>query len=255
MNQYFASYLKYNGNPNIVPEDTAFLMPCIFMVQYCVATLGVKLSNKIGILYNIFIGLIIIYISIAIMIAFTNYYLLLTAMSIFGLGVGLETLSVINNCWKFFPNHTALVNGIIITGLGISSGILTPIGDYIIINPDKKEPIDGIYPEDVASNLKYYLYFLIILFVILGILAMSLTFNYEQESIEQKENNNILNSERESILIDNFENNNNKMGHLCEGFLSEKNFFLLMFCFCTPCKYINNINLLLYNYSFLLFNI
>jgi hypothetical protein len=25
---------------------------------------------------------------------------------------------------------------------------------------------------------------------------------------------------------------------LCEGFFSEKNFFLLLFCFCSPCKYI-----------------
>ena len=83
------------------------------------------------------------------MILFKNYYVILTAMGIFGLGDGLEALSVINNCWKYFPNHTALVNGIILTGLGISSGVLTPIGDYLIINPDKVEPKDGIYPEDI----------------------------------------------------------------------------------------------------------
>jgi hypothetical protein len=57
------------------------------------------------------------------MIFFTNYYVILIAMAIFGLGVGIETLSVINNAWKYFPEHAALVNGIIITGLGISSGI------------------------------------------------------------------------------------------------------------------------------------
>lgn len=215
-------------------------MPCIFMVQFCFATIGVKLSNKVGIRYNIFIGLIIIYISFAIMVIFTNYYVILVAMGIFGLGDGLETLSVINNCWKFFPDHAALVNGIIITGLGISSGILTPIGDYIIINPDKVEPIEGIYPDYIANNLKKYLYFLIILFIILGIIGISFTFNYEKypyskEGYLNKYTSNILN-DKELLIIDNEQNNKNYLSFLCEGFLSEKNFFLLLFCFCTPCN-------------------
>ena len=210
------------------------------MVQYCFATLGVKLSNKIGIRSNIFISLIIIYSSIGIMIFSTNYYAILLAMGIFGLGDGLETLSVINNCWKFFPGHTGLVNGIIITGLGISSGILTPIGDYIIINPGKIEPIDDIYPDFVANNLKDFLYFLMILFIILGVLGMVLSFNYEKEYDSQEDNIDITSSkdlnEKDLLKI---EKNNNKSNHLsllCEGFFSEKNFFLLLFCFCTPCK-------------------
>ena len=210
------------------------------MVQYCFATLGVKLSNKIGIRSNIFISLIIIYSSIGIMIFSTNYYAILLAMGIFGLGDGLETLSVINNCWKFFPGHTGLVNGIIITGLGISSGILTPIGDYIIINPEKIEPIDDIYPDFVANNLKDFLYFLMILFIILGVLGMVLSFNYEKEYDSQEDNIDITSSkdlnEKDLLKI---EKNNNKSNHLsllCEGFFSEKNFFLLLFCFCTPCK-------------------
>ena len=209
------------------------------MVQYCFATLGVKLSNKIGIRSNIFISLIIIYSSIGIMIFSTNYYAILLAMGIFGLGDGLETLSVINNCWKFFPGHTGLVNGIIITGLGISSGILTPIGDYIIINPEKIEPIDDIYPDFVANNLKDFLYFLMILFIILGVLGMVLSFNYEKE-YDSEDNIDITSSkdlnEKDLLKI---EKNNNKSNHLsllCEGFFSEKNFFLLLFCFCTPCK-------------------
>ena len=210
------------------------------MVQYCFATLGVKLSNKIGIRSNIFISLIIIYSSIGIMIFSTNYYAILLAMGIFGLGDGLETLSVINNCLKFFPLHTVIVNGIIITGLGISSGILTPIGDYIIINPEKIEPIDDIYPDFVANNLKDFLYFLMILFIILGVLGMVLSFNYEKEYDSQEDNIDITSSkdlnEKDLLKI---EKNNNKSNHLsllCEGFFSEKNFFLLLFCFCTPCK-------------------
>lgn len=238
MNQYFASYLKHNGNENIVPEDTAFLMPCIFMVQFCVSAIGVKLGDKFGPKCSTFIGIIIIYISMAIMVIFTNYYIILIAMGIFGLGDGLETLSVIKNAWKYFPEHAALVNGIILTGLGISSGILTPIGDFLIINPDKIEPIDGIYPENVANRLKNYLYFLIILFVILGFLAILLTYKYE---IEPNSTDDIFSRSaslelNEKELLTTYDYQENHLRILCEGLFSEKNFFLFLFCFCSPCK-------------------
>lgn len=230
--------MKHNGNNNLIPEDTAFLMPCIFMVQYCFASLGVKLGNKIGIRLNILISLIIIYISLGIMIFSTNYYVILLAMGIFGLGDGLETLSVINNCWKYFPGNTGLVNGIIITGLGISSGILTPIGDYIIINPKKVDPEDDIYPDFVANNLKDFLYFLTILFIILGFFGILLSFNYEKEYKDQEDNIPIISSNELNDKDIEKTKNNSHLILLCEGFLSEKNFFLLLFCFCTPCKYI-----------------
>ena len=240
MNSYFASYLKHNGNPDITPEDTSFLMPCIFMVQYCVATIGVKLGEKFGARFSAILGLIIIYISIIMMIIFTNYYAILMAMGIFGLGDGLQVLSVINNSWKYFPEHSALVSGIILTGLGISSGILTPIGDYLIINPEKKEPENGIYPQDIANNLKNYLYFLLILFFFLKLIAIIFTFNYEKKISEENDNNSnepaIIETNGKELQIVNTSKDNFSL--LCEGLLSEKNFFLLLFCFCSPCKYI-----------------
>ena len=231
--------MKYNGNEDIIPEDTAFLMPCIFMVQFCFATVGVKLGDKVGPRYSTIIGLIIIYISLGMMAIFTNYYIILASMGIFGMGDGLENLSVIKNCWKYFPENTAFINGIILTGLGISSGILTPIADYFIINPDKIEPIDSFYPEYIANRLINYIYFLIILFVILGLLSIVFTFKYEKEpnspdDIFEKSSSMELN-ENEKLRI---KDKKVFFTMLCEGFFSEKNFFLLLFCFCNPCKYI-----------------
>jgi hypothetical protein len=79
-----------------------------------------------------------------------------------------------------------------------------------------------------------------ILFIILGVLGMVLSFNYEKEYDSQEDNIDITSSkdlnEKDLLKI---EKNNNKSNHLsllCEGFFSEKNFFLLLFCFCTPCK-------------------
>ena len=238
LNQYFASYLKHNGNKDLVPEDTSFLMPCIFLVQYCFMTIGVKLGNKVGPRFSTLIGICFMYISYAIMVFFTNYYLILIAMGIFGLGDGLANLSVIKNCWKYFPNNAALVNGIIIGGLGISSAVLTPIADYLIINPKREEPDkDGIYPKEIADKLLNFLYFLVILFLVLGFFAVVFTFKYQLETssaddvfgkagrmeLQEKEDNNT-------------KNESNNMSILCYGFWSLKNLALSLFCFCGPCK-------------------
>ena len=221
LNQYFASYLKHNGNPKIVPEDTSFLMPCIFLVQYCFMTIGVNLGNKVGPRFSTLIGISFMYISYLIMIFFSNYYLVLIAMGIFGLGDGLANLSVIKNCWKYFPGHEALINGIIIGGLGISSAILTPIADYIIINPNHVEPINDIYPKVIANHLLNFLYFLSCFFLVLGTIAVTCTFKYEEDSGEEKE---------EKVKT------GSNLSLLCEGFLTFKNFILGLFCFCGPCK-------------------
>ena len=239
LNQYFASYLKHNGNPDIVPEDTSFLMPCIFLVQYCFMTIGVNLGNKVGPRFSTLIGILVMYVSYAIMIFCTNYYLILVAMGVFGLGDGLANLSVIKNCWKYFPSNAALVNGIIIGGLGISSAVLTPIADYFIINPDRREPDDeGIYDEDIANNLLNFLYFLLILFLVLGFFAVAFTFKYEAEAgrtasdvfgkaakLELEENGENKKTEKQSNL-----------SILCDGFWSWTNLSLSLFCFCGPCK-------------------
>jgi MFS family permease len=234
LNQYFASYLKYNGNPSIVPEDTSFLMPCIFLVQYCFMTIGVSLGNKVGPRMSTLIGISFMYLSYAIMIFFSNYYLVLIAMGIFGLGDGLANISVITNCWQYFPKNKALINGIIIGGLGISSAILTPIADYFIINPDHVEPDkDNIYPEEIANRLLNFLYFLSLFFLVLGTIAVSLTFKYKEEKmyIEEKDEKEEGEGDKEHIP-----KSESVLKQLFEAFLTLKNLMLGLFCFCGPCN-------------------
>ena len=248
LNQYFCSYLKYHGNDTLVPEDTSFLMPCIFLVQYCFMTIGVKLGDSAGPRISTLIGILFMYISYIIMILSTNYYLVLIAMGVFGLGDGLANLSVIKNCWKYFPDHKALVNGIIIGGLGLSSAILTPIADYLIINPDKKVPDEkGIYPKEIADNLLKFLYFLLILFLVLGTIAVGFTFKFE---IEVGSTDNIFykaaQMEMEEKETTDDRDKRSNMSLLCESFWSLKNLTLGMFCFCGPCKYKYIFNILLF---------
>ena len=241
ISSYFASYLKHNGNPDLKLEDTFFLMPCIFLVQYCFMTIGVELGDKIGPRLISLIGVSIIIISYLIMIFTTNFYLVLLAMGIFGLGDGLSNLSVIKNCWKYFPDQTGLVSGIIGGGLGLSSCLLTPLADYVIINPDQKQSINGFYEKDVADNLKKYLYFLLTLFFILGTISVTFTFKYEEENISIKSAESLeykkidgINEKKEKII--NNEQKGDRMKKLMKGFLSITNLQLFSFCFCGPCK-------------------
>ena len=83
-----------------------------------------------------------------------SFYLILFGFALFGLGDGLGNLSVIKNCWLYFPNNKALVNGIILGAYGLNSATLNPLADLVFINPNKKETDDdGYYPPDVANNL------------------------------------------------------------------------------------------------------
>ena len=240
INSYFASYLFYKGN-DVTAEDTAFLMPCIFLIQYCFMTIGVKIGNKFGPRISSLIGILLMLGSYAIMLCFNKYIFILLAMGIFGMGDGIANLSVIKNCWKYFPKNTGLVNGIIIGGLGLSSSVLTPIADYLIINPNEEKTDDrGYYPEKVALNLWFYLKFLTILFIVLGVIGISLTIAYEKEPvIEETEadtgNSNLVSPDRteSSFSVQNQSN----LCLLCDGFFSWKNLMMISFCFCGLCKY------------------
>ena len=80
-------------------------------------------------------------------------------MGIFGIGSGFGYFPPIENCWKYYPNKNALIFGICVSSLGLSSSILTPLADFFIVNKNKESTdTDGYYPEAVANNLKIYLY-------------------------------------------------------------------------------------------------
>ena len=46
INVYYASYLKYNGNPEITITDAYFLMPLIALVSNFSNLLGALMENK-----------------------------------------------------------------------------------------------------------------------------------------------------------------------------------------------------------------
>ena len=138
MNAYFASYLHYNGNIWVKPTHTYLLMPAIDLINNCVLTIGIKLSKKIGLRYILLISILCAYLSCFLLIIYPNYFLVLFAMGIFGVGSGFGYFPPIENCWKYYPKRNALIFGLCVAGLGLSSSILTPLADFFIVNKKKK---------------------------------------------------------------------------------------------------------------------
>ena len=183
------------------------------------------------------------YLSCFLLIIYPNYFLVLFAMGIFGVGSGLGYFPPIENCWKYYPTSNALIFGICVAGLGLSSSILTPLADFFIVNKNKeKTDGDGYYPEEVANNLKTYLYILTGIYVFLGVSAFLLAFEFKEEKeediklIEDKkdeEENNTNETKTEEVK----EKKNITVKELFMLFKTKKYLMLLSFCICGLCKY------------------
>ena len=149
-------------------------------------------------------------------------------MSILILGGRIGNLAYINDTLKYLPKSQGFVNGIILGGGWISSSMLTPLADFIIINPEKeKTDKNGIYPEYISKSLPKFLLILLISFMILGAIALSISFPYEEEEDEKEKEEE--NEEKGS---------DKKNGFLKEALLSNKNLLMISFCFCGFCKQI-----------------
>ena len=260
MNSYFASYLHYNGNEWVKPKQSYLLMPSIDLINNSVLNFGVIISQKIGLRYLILLSLFFSYLSCFLLIIFPNYFSVILAMGIFGIGCGFSYFPPIQNCWKYYPKKNGLIFGICVAGLGLSSSILTPLADFLIVNPDKKKTnTEGYYPPEVANRLKTYLYILTGIYVVLGILAFFFSFEYKEEAIEndekliaeKKETNETETktedvkekketNETETKTEDVKEKKNITWKELFQLLKTKKYLMLLSFCVCGLCKY-NNI--------------
>ena len=158
-------------------------MPCSDLFIYFTLTLGTKMGNKIGVRPTIIVALACKYISYALLLFIPNYYVVLLAMCLFGVGNGLGNLIYMKNSWKYFPKSQGLINGIILGGAGISSSVLTPLADFLIINPGKEKAneITGLYPKEVGDRVPKYLIILSVTFLILGLFSLLFNFPLREE--------------------------------------------------------------------------
>ena len=229
-------------------------MPCLDGVIYLFLTIGVKLGDKIGPRNTVIITFVLHFSSYIILLFATNFYLFLISMVMFGIGHAISNLAVIKNCWKYFPNNTGLVYGIIVSGAGMCSSIFTPLADFFVINPEK-EAVDseGFYPEYIAMRLLRYLIIVTGILSVFGVLTIFLTFDKEKENpkndnqkneeelitgeTNEDENKDQKDSTPDFNKLDNIESKNDNK-RLWEAFLTHTNLMFIYFCFGSFCKYL-----------------
>ena len=224
----------------IYPKHLYFMMPCSDLLLFLFNPIGLKIGEKVGPKNSIVLSTICELISLSLLIFVPNYYVVLLAMCIFGIGISLNSIITIKNCWKFYPDKKGLMNGINVGSAGISTTFFTPVADFIFINPDKESTdTSGLYPEHVAKRITTYLYFLVVIFIVCGILSYLLTFNYD-DIVEKSELSNTIddnNEERISDLIKQSNVNATSTKILLKAFITKNNLQMCVFCVCGPCKY------------------
>ena len=154
-------------------------------LYYIFIFVGINLENLTGLRFSILSSILIQYLSILLIIIFSdNPYFILFSVGLFNMGNGLSHLTSIKNCWKYYPNRQGLILGIILSGSALSSSALTYISEFIIINPERKESKNGIFPDDINNIFKLYLYECGIFIFLCGIISFFLSFEYKEEVID-----------------------------------------------------------------------
>ena len=224
-------------------------MPCLDILISLFLTPGAKLGLKLGTTYSNILMLAFHLISLTVLVFANRFYLIIISLVIFGIGSGLVHITYVRNCWKYFPGHQGLVNGIIISSSGILSTFMTALADFIVVNPNREETIDGIYPKHVAKNMANYSKVIAAILGMIDLIGFFCIFDYDEISeteeekikkLNERKRNSLetidINSSKNDYNVSNQDNTNNNKVKLRTVFFSKLNLQFFSFCFCGFCK-------------------
>jgi hypothetical protein len=215
LNIYFSS-IFYKNNYNISPRDIYYLTLFIDSLFYFFLIIGVKLGNNISIHLYIFISLFIQYISFGILYYFYEYfYIFLISIGLLNIGNALINLTIIKNCWQYFPKSFGFINGFLLSGTGLCSSLLTYLGEYIYINPEQKKINTNEELKNFFENEDNFKFFLLIsggILVICGIVGFIFNCEFKEEHSKDELLDSDCGEEEENDSLSNF--NLNKRGSL-----------------------------------------
>lgn len=185
------------GNINIYVSSyygsiSSDLGSVIFPISGLISNLGMLLSflvvDKLGFRKTIIFSSLLMFGFILACAFCPNFWLFFCCFGIgFGLAVGFPYLTLMYNCYKYFPSRRGLIGGILMGFYGLAA----LISNYIIlmmINPENISPAkdsDGDYhfPQEIADKLPSAMKYLS--FYFLGISILSNLFQFEfQEPAE-----------------------------------------------------------------------
>ena len=173
---YFNSYLTKN-EIEIIRHSTRIFIALIITFSYLSNLLSIFLSYKLNVRTTIFISYFLIMTSLLLLYYSLNVYIIYLAFSIYGFGIGFSDFPLSNNTNNFFPEKRDLISFI---NLFISS--LSSISFYFFL-----EQIITIKNGNYIIGIKSYLYYLIIIYIIFGLISITITFDYDYELFDESE--------------------------------------------------------------------
>lgn len=199
------------------------MLPLGIMLQNTSPLLGGIIDNHISPRLNLILTFIC-ELCCHLLLKYSNtYWIILTAMFLYGFGNGLSYYGVLRNAWKYFPDKKGLLSGIILSCFGLSSFFFTTIAD-LIINPSGIQPDDdNYYPREVAENVPKFINVMCITIAIGGTIIVCLICPYRDPTEKTV-------SREESVVKEDEQ-------PLSQGVFSCEFMRLCVMSACTFCKY------------------
>lgn len=99
----------------------------------------------------------------------------------FGICNGLCYIVPLRICYEYFPDAKGFVSGVIIGGFGLGSFLFGFIST-LLINPENRTSIDGVYDESVTKNVPLALRIFVAIWGSIALIAIN--FLYPIQKVE-----------------------------------------------------------------------
>mgnify|MGYP002625172148 CR=1 FL=1 len=184
--------------------------------------LGGIIENKIGFLFTIYTGYIILFIGNLVFIFQQNLWLCGVLCIVMGIGEGIAYSLLMKNLTFYAPKKKGIISGAMAILITLAISIFSLTGEKIIaFNGYTLKDKEEFYPEHIAERT--YLYFIIGIFSIPISMILSTIFLYEykpeiaskkyidktNENENNNENNNEINDSNDDSSNENSEDSNN----------------------------------------------
>ena len=186
LNLYIASYFKLL-DPTFTLERSLIIFPLMSIAFHSCAPFGMRLCEKIGFRFYMFICLLGFCCSYYFALSastFWGFFFIFGVLS--GASAGFTYLIPLYNAYKYFPLRRGLISGLILGAYGFGSMISSPIL-MVFLNPDNVRPVEDpsdqnyYFTKEICDNITYSLRMLSAFFLVLGTLGISLCIEYEED--------------------------------------------------------------------------
>ena len=152
--------------------------------------LGGIIEHKIGFLYTISAGLVIVFIGNLIFIFQQNIWISYLLFIIMGLGSGAASSLLVKNLTFYFPHKKGIISGTCGLFSNIIGAIFSFVGEKVIaFKGYTLKDNDEFYPKEIAERVVIYFIISAVLLPIALIISNLLLYQYNPKENEKKEDN------------------------------------------------------------------